>query len=169
MSYDKLKKFTDNEKKMMMQFFDTFGGNIENYEFTYGNCSWDGQFQDNIYKIPTVFETKVRNFNLHKYDTYIIEAQKLNNLAKHHNQGKKVKYFNFFKSKNGTYDLIIFNLSERIERWRENNTPIEEIIEKKWMNSATYRSKEKVEKEVIMLEFDSSIDMKIEGTNWSLN
>ena len=60
-----------------------------------------------------------------------------------------------------TYD--VFNLSKRIPEWKEKGCP----TEIKSMNACTFKNKwEKVEKEVVMLKYDPSIDTLITGTQW---
>jgi len=166
----KLAYYEKRERALGQQFFDTFSEKFFAYNFTNKNSfkGYDGTFLVNEIDPSTFFEIKVRDFPLNTYPDYILEAKKANTLSKITNKGFPVKYMNFFKNENGTYDLIVFDLTYRIQLWREQG--IERVIQKKWMNAETFRSRNaKCEKEVIMIAFDQEIDTKFQGFGWYLN
>ncbi len=144
----------------MKTFFDNHQYKL--YQFTppKSRSGYDGTFKINERDTSVFFETKVREFPLETYDTYIIEVRKANCLAKWMNKGFDVKYFNFFKN-NGGYDLIMFDLNQRIRVWRAMGQ--ENVVEYKWMNQYTYKKSGKIQKAVIMIRYDDMIDMKFKN------
>jgi len=105
-------------------------------------------------------EIKIRNFGINKYNTYILEVEKLLGLCKkaHKDKFDRIYYVNFFESEHpNNKDFIIFNLLPRIKEWKINSPKIEQ----KYMNAKTYISDDyKIIKNVIMLEYRSDIDAK---------
>lgn len=105
-------------------------------------------------------EIKVRNIKIDDYNDYILEVSKLVSLI---NKSKKIKsdkiyYINFFPNKvEGIKDFIVFDLSPRIKDWKINKP---KVIQK-YMNKVTYLSTDdKILKEVIMLQYDPSLDLR---------
>jgi hypothetical protein len=151
-----LKVFESKERNLCEKLFSIIP-EIEAYRFTEGKICYDVVIMTKSKKV-ILGEVKVRSFEIHKYDTYILEVSKLISLI---NKQKKlgsdrIYYINFFSNKSeGVMDFIIFNLTERIKTWKK----VKPITIKKYMNAVTYISKEdKVEKEVIMLVYDDKID-----------
>jgi hypothetical protein len=167
MSKENLNRYERNERALAAQMFNTFNKTIKAYKFTSGKICYDGYYITDDNDKEVIFEIKVRNTQIDQYPDYILQADKANNLSKWHNKGHQVKYINFFKNENGQYDAIIFDLSYRIELWRKQG--YENVIEYKWMNNATYISNQKIQKPVIMIKYDPTIDMKIMNTSWCLN
>lgn len=132
---------------------------IKSYYFSTGHTCFDGVITT-IKETNILFEIKVRQFDINKYDTYILEVDKLLNLIKKakKNSFKIIYYINFFKNEEtGLYDFLIFNLTERIRRWKT----VKPLVERRWMNAQTYLSTtNKVLKEVIMLKYEPEIDGK---------
>lgn len=167
MSKKKLSQYENHERSLGKQFVYSFPTKIKLAAFTEPNsyCTYDGWYSTWTEPDASVcFEIKVRDFEYSKYPDYILEAGKLKNLLKLHKQGHHVYYMNFFKNNDGFYDLIMFNISARVPKWKEMGR-VPTVI--KSMNAATFKSKyDKVDKEVIMLEFDETIDTRIVGTQW---
>ena len=165
MSKQKMAHYEQNENTLMKQFIDSFK-EITEHSFTTGRVAYDGWYKTSINDIPTVFEIKVRNTKIDQYPDYILQADKANSLAKFVNKGYNVKYINFFTNDTGTYDCIVFDINYRTELWRKQG--MENVIEQKYMNAATYISNQKIAKNVIMLKYDDKIDSKITNTKWQL-
>jgi len=132
---------------------------IENVEYTSGHICYDAIITlKNQTKI--ISEFKVRSFEANKYPDYILQVDKLVNLTKRKKQNNydMIYYINFFQGKDKTnIEFIIFNLSGRKEQWQQNKP----IIKKMWMNAETHKSTTfKVEKQVILLQYDEKIDMR---------
>ena len=152
-----LKIYEQNERILadkLFQLFDT----IQDYYFTQGKICYDTVIT--LKNGTTILgEMKVRNFKADKYPDYILQVDKLLALInKAKNKGHLIYYINFFESETtGMKDFIIFNLSARIPEWKVNKP----VVVKKWMNDATFKSTEyKVTKEVIMLQYDETKDMR---------
>ncbi len=140
--------YMERERSLMLQFFQTFSKHIHKYEFTSGNVFYDYTYTVKPNCASTFGEIKIRDFPIDKYDTYIIEAQKMNNLAKFVNKNYDVQYTNFFLNKNGTYDCIVFNIPYRVALYRKQGQ--ENVIKKLWCNEKTYQSRvKKIEKDVV--------------------
>lgn len=155
---ENLQNFERLERKLGAQLFKGIS-TIKSYYFTEGCVCFDGVItSDNDTTI--LFEIKVRQFDIDKYDSYILQVDKLKNLIKksEKNNFDRIYYINFFKNETtGLYDFIIFNLSERIKEWKINKPE----VQVRWMNAATFKSTtDKIQKEVIMLKYDSKIDGK---------
>lgn len=164
--HNNLEKYTRNERNLMTQFFETFDEIVEAFQFTEGNVFYDYHYITSV-SDPSIFgEIKVRSFPIEKYPDYIIELQKMNNLAKLVNDGFYVQFSNFFKNKNGTYDLIVFNITYRVQLYRKMG--YENVVKRMYMNETTFKSRsKKVMKDVILLKFDPMIDTKFEGFGWN--
>lgn len=168
MSLQKLNKYEKAERELGTLFCYSFADKIKQAAHTPPNSyatydMWYCTFKEP--DVSTIVEIKVRNFDVDKYDSFIIEKNKLKNLLKQVKEGKHSIYLNFFKNENGYYDAIAFDVEKRIPEWKVNGLP----IENKWMNSATFRSTtKKVEKEVIMLRYNEKYDTKITNTQWKL-
>lgn len=156
------------ERSLATQLFEMFP-EIGNFNFTEPstNKSFDGTWTTIDSDVSTFFEVKCRNFPIDKYDEWIVEASKINSLAKWNNKNHPVFIIMFFQNPDNTYDAIIFNINFRIQVWRQQG--IEKVIQKKWMNSFTCKSGPKVMKEVIMLKYQESIDKIIKGGKFSYN
>jgi len=167
MPNQKLSKYEKHERDLGTYFIHSFPKEIKQAAFTPPNSysTWDMWYS--TWEQPDVSiinEIKVRNFEYTKYPDYILEVGKIKNLMKMYKQGKPINYINFFKNKKGFYDCIVFNLSARVKKWKKDNH-IPTII--KSMNAATFKSKyDKVEKEVVMLSFDPTMDTLIQNTQW---
>jgi len=164
----RLSKFEKHERKLGTCFLMSFTNEINHAVFTNPNSHsfYDGWYT--TFKNPdvsTCFEIKVRNFEYTKYPDYILEAGKLRNLLKLHEEGKTILYMNFFKNDKGFYDCIVFNLSKRVPKWiKDGRIP----TINKLMNAETFKSRyNKVEKQVVMLQYDPSIDTLITNTQWA--
>lgn len=152
------------ERILTAQLFQSYEDKLYAYQFTKPNSfkGYDGFYQITPRDASVVFETKVREIKIDQYPDYIMEARKLNSLTIRHNKGHQTKYFNFFKHPGGAYDFIGFDITIRIEEWKEIG--FKGVVEVRWMNHETFKSrKDKVPKEVIMLTFRPEIDTKIEG------
>lgn len=104
------------------------------------------------------FEVKVRDFEINKYNDWIMEEHKLNNLIKLSTQGL-VLYINIFKTdREDEYSAILFSINGRLNEWDRNGIPVEE----KYMAKQTFRGREnKCTKRVIMFRFEEGIDTKV--------
>ena len=164
----KLQDYENKERTLTAQLFQSYEDKLHAYQFTKPNSfkGYDGFYQITPQDASVVFETKVRDIKIDQYPDYIMEAGKLNSLTIWHNKGHQTKYFNFFKQPGGAYDFIGFDITARIEEWKEIG--YKNVVEVRWMNHETFKSrKNKVPKEVIMLKFRPEIDTKIEGGNFS--
>jgi hypothetical protein len=167
MSKQKLSKYEKKERELGQQFLYSFPDKIRQAAFTPPNSYsiYDGWYTTITEPdVSTCFEIKVRDFEYTKYPDYIIEEGKLRNLAKLYKEGKHIKYINFFKKEDGFYDCIVFDLDKRLVKWKEEGHIPTQVRK---MNAATFKSKyDKVEKTVIMLAYDPSIDSLITDTQW---
>ena len=78
----------------------------------------DGYFIENGHK--NYFEIKVRYFSQSKYNSFMIERQKVESLVPLHKEGYTVWYINFFLEDDGNYSVICFNLSQWLEANRNS-------------------------------------------------
>lgn len=152
-----LADYERNERILLNKLLSNFD-TVEDYYFTNGKVCYDGEIiMKDGRKI--LAEVKVRNFEINTYPDYILQVDKLISLCKKATAKKNdsIYYINFFKTTEAyRQDFIVFNLMPRIKEWKINKP----IIVKKWMNAETYKSNYKIEKEVILLEFDKTKDMK---------
>jgi len=153
----KLAEYEHNERyltgKLLMKY-----DNIDNYKFTSGKICFDTElfFKNGV---KALAETKVRSFEMNRYSDYILQANKLVALIKKAQKrgSDAIFYINFFESDNpGVKDFIIFDLTSRIQEWKINRPQVKRM----YMNAVTYLGNQKIEKEVIMLRYDESIDRK---------
>lgn len=169
MSLINLANYEAAERTLAEKVFTDYGNKITAYEFSEpkDRKPYDGSYIINP-NDPSIFiEIKVRSFPIDKYNEYILEMPKLQSLGKLNDKGYLVQYWNFFKNEDNTYDLIIFNLKWRIYLWRKLGPS---IIKRMWCNAQTFRSSErKTVKEVVMLTYDDTMDIKITGRHWCLN
>ena len=102
----------------------------------------------------------MRRFRRERYNTYILQVDKLQNLIKRAEKMKleEIRYINFFESdETNKVEFIIFNLSERIKQWQKKPPKVEKMK----MNIETWKSEDvKALKDIILLEFDDKIDSK---------
>jgi hypothetical protein len=140
--------------------------NIESVEYTSGRIAYDAIITlKNQKKILT--EVKVRDCYISTYSDYIIQVDKVINLIKYKVKGNYefVYYINYFKNaeNSNSIDCIVFNLGKRLLEWKTNPPKIHLM----WMPNETYKSRSyKVQKEVVLLNYDETKDMKC---NFSLN
>lgn len=161
---DALAVYEINERRLGAQLFSRIK-TIKEYTFTSGRISYDFLITT-VENKKIIGDIKVRKCLFKKYPDYILQVDKLESLKK---QAVKLKqdriiYVNFFDADIVTnVDFIVFNLSARIERWKKHPPKIKKMM----MNNETWKSTEyKVLKDVILLQFDETIDIK--GT-FSLN
>lgn len=154
---EQLKIYEENERYLCYKLFQHIP-TIRDYYFTNGKIAFDTIITlENETKI--LGEVKVRQFEANKYPDYILEVSKLISLIKRHKEKGTdlIYYFNFFDGKKPEIkEWIIFNLTPRIMNWKVNKPK----IEKRWMNEATFVSNHKIQKEVIMLQFNPETDMR---------
>lgn len=167
MSKQKLAEYENKERSLATQFIYSFSDKIKQAKFTPPNSysTWDMWYSTwNEPDASIIGEVKVRSFEYTKYPDYILQVDKLKNLIKQMKLGHKIQYLNFFLNQDGYYDLIVFNLTKRVEQWKKDGHIPTQI---KRMAAATFKSKyERVDKEVVMLQFDPSIDTLITKTQW---
>ena len=108
--------------------------------------TYDGEFNFNGTRV--VFEVKCRDFSIDKFDSWIMQADKLRNLSKHECQTVYINYFT--TPTEGCYSAILFNITKRLQAWK-NNIPYTTMT----MNDATFKSRtKKIEKNVILLKYE---------------
>lgn len=155
---DNLVKFERNERYLGEQLFKRLP-TIKEYEFTTGRVCYDSLVTTKDNK-KIIVEIKVRRFKREKYNTYILQVDKLQNLIKRANKLNldQIRYINFFETDNpAVVEFIIFDLTPRIKEWTKHPPKVEVIP----MNVETWKSTEnKIYKQVILLEFDPKIDAK---------
>lgn len=150
--------YEKNERYLADKLFQHISS-IEKVEYTSGHICYDAiiTLKD---QTKIISEFKVRNFEANKYPDYILQVDKLINLSKRKKQNNydMIYYINFFQGKDKTnIEFIVFNLTGRKEQWNKNKP----IVKKMWMNAETHKSRTfKVEKEVILLQYDKDIDMR---------
>lgn len=162
--------YETRERNLCKQLFTSYEDKLHAYQFTKPGSrkGYDGFYQLTPQDSSVVFEVKARDIQIDQYPDYIMEAGKANTLSTWHNQGHQTKYFNFFKKPDGRFDFIGFDITTRIEEWRELG--YENVVQLKWMNAVTCVSrKNKIQKEVIMLKFRPDIDTRIEGGHFFNN
>jgi len=160
---EKLKEFEINERFLTSRLLSHIP-TVASVEYTKGRIAYDAIVKLTNQKTVLV-EVKVRNCFESTYPDYILQVDKLVNLLKYKKQNGYdfIYYINYFKnpSSSGLRDCIIFNLGERAQRWKTDKPK----VEKKWMNNETCVSTDyKVMKDVIMLTYDPTIDMKVTFT-----
>jgi len=153
----KLAEYEHNERYLTGKLLKKYD-NIDNYKFTSGKICFDTElfFKNGV---KALAETKVRSFEMNRYSDYILQANKLVALIKKAQKrgSDAIFYINFFESDNpGVKDFIIFDLTSRIQEWKINRPQVKRM----YMNAVTYLGNQKIEKEVIMLRYDESIDRK---------
>ena len=155
---DNLAQYERNERYLGEQLFIRIP-TIKEYEFTSGRICFDSLVTTTENKHILV-EIKVRRFRRERYNTYILQVDKLQNLIKRAEKMKleEIRYINFFESDNpAKVEFIIFNLSERIKQWQKKPPKVEQMK----MNVETWKSEDvKALKDIILLEFDDKIDSK---------
>ena len=155
---DNLAQYERNERYLGEQLFKRLP-TIKEYEFTSGRICYDSLVTTTENKHILV-EIKVRRFRRERYNTYILQVDKLQNLIKRAEKMKleEIRYINFFESDNpAKVEFIIFNLSERIKQWQKKPPKVEKMK----MNIETWKSEDvKALKDIILLEFDDKIDSK---------
>jgi hypothetical protein len=162
-----LTKYETAERVLLLQFFEQNEDKLERYSVTdpKQRKAYDAWYTPKKDPSNTSFlEAKVRNFSIDKYDSWFLELKKLQNLVRY--TIGNIYYINFFPSEKGTYDAIFFNISKRLENWKSAGAiPTQQI----WMNSQTFKStKQKENKEVILLKFDEAMDTMFRNTHWTL-
>ena len=160
---ENLAAFENTERFLAFKLLNTFD-TVQQIDFTSGKICYDVEINLKNNK-KALGECKVRNFQADKYPDYILEVMKLTSLIKkaQKTNSEFIYYINFFINEDNTKrDFIIFNLSERCKVWKTEKPQ----IKKMWMNHCTYISNVKVEKEIILLQYDPKIDKR--GT-FSLN
>jgi hypothetical protein len=151
-----LLSYKTKERKYAEELFKIMP-DIKSYTFTEGKICYDTEIILNN-DVKILGEIKIRQFDIHKYDSYILEVAKLISLIKKYKKmgSDRIYYINFFKGEyDGIKTFIIFDLTPRIEIWKT----IRPKIYKKYMNRETFKSTEdKISKDVILLEYDCNID-----------
>jgi len=159
-----LDKYESAERRLILQFFESNKEHLEKYAVTDPRLrrGYDAYYISKKHPETTSFlEAKVRNFPMAKYDNWILEVKKLQTLVKY--CIGNIYYINFFQEENGTYSAIFFNISKRIELWKTEGSIPSKII---WMNNQTFKNNGKIPKEVILLEFDQTMDTQYLSTDW---
>ena len=155
---DKLAQYERNERYLGEELFKRLK-TVKEYQFTSGRICYDSLVTNTENKHILV-EIKVRRFRRERYNTYILQVDKLQNLIKRAEKMKleEIRYINFFESdETNKVEFIIFNLSERIKQWQKKPPKVEKMK----MNIETWKSEDvKALKDIILLEFDDKIDSK---------
>jgi hypothetical protein len=162
---EQIEPYENAERALTEQVYNIF--NVEYFNFSNPDARrpWDS-----TYKLkesdPSIFvEVKVRNFNINKYEDFILETAKLKSLTKIQQQGNPTEYWNFYRNDLGFYDLIIFKLTKRINEWTVTRVPVQQ----KYMQYQTFTQNDnKVMKEIVMLKFERGNDAKFENKGWYL-
>lgn len=155
---DNLAQYERNERYLGEQLFIRIP-TIKEFDFTTGRICYDSVVTTTEDK-KIIVEIKVRKFKREKYNTYILQVDKLQNLIKRAQKLNldQIRYVNFFECDDPSQvEFIIFDLTPRIKAWQKHPPKVETIP----MNSETWKSTEyKVYKQVIMLTYDPKIDSK---------
>ena len=153
----KLAEYEYNERLLTGKLLKRYD-NIDKFKFTSGRICFDTEihFRNGV---KALMETKVRTFEIDRYEDYILQVDKLKSLIKKAQKkgSNAIFYVNFFNSDNpGVKDFIIFDLTSRIQEWKTKRPQVKRM----YMNAVTYLGNQKIEKEVIMLRYDENIDRK---------
>lgn len=119
----------------------------------------DGEYNDGE---KVRFEIKVRNFSKNKYNDYLLEFDKLEQLYNFYKSGyDRIEYINFFNEGNGEYSCIIFDLKKRVKMWLKDGKKVNDIFYSKYLPSSTAINRGWRYKKVTMLipnKYDKKID-----------
>jgi len=133
--------------------------NVSEISFTSTTTRYDGSFK--IDERDCVFELKYRSHSINKYNTYLLEKIKYDELERHHIDGKGAYYIMLFLEDDNTNSAIIFNISKRIDKW--GLSPLG-VFEPSYQPNSTVEKRGRSEKLVTFL-VPEDYDTKISSIN----